>query len=162
MPDQIRLLIVDDEVRFLQTLKQRLSLRDFDVTAVSDGQAAMELAATQEFDIALVDLKMPGMSGEEVLQQLKSQHPLVEVVILTGHGSIDSAVQCTQAGAYSYLQKPCETDELMSVLKDAYQRRVQRRLQVSQQKLEELMQMATGESPLAILRRLRELDKSAG
>jgi DNA-binding NtrC family response regulator len=159
MPDQIKLLIVDDEVRFLQTLKQRLSLRDFDVTAVSDGQAALEIAATQEFDIALVDLKMPGISGEEVLHQLKSQPPLVEVVILTGHGSIDSAVQCTQAGAYSYLQKPCETDELMSVLKDAYQRRVQRRLQVSQQKLEELMQMATGESPLAILRRLRELDR---
>ena len=162
MPDQIKLLIVDDEVRFLQTLKQRLSLRDFDVTAVSDGETALAQAAAHEFDIALVDLKMPGMGGEEVLARLKAQHPYMEVVILTGHGSIDSAVQCTQAGAYSYLQKPCETDELMNVLKDAYQRRVQRKLQLSQQKMDELMKLATGESPLGILRRLRELEKGQG
>ena len=155
---KIRLLVVDDEVRFLKTLTQRLSLRDFDVTPVTSGQEAIERARAQEYDLALVDLKMPGMSGEELLEKLKEQHPFVEVVILTGHASIDSAVQCTHAGSYSYLQKPCETDELLEVLKEAYKRRMERLLEHDQEKMAELQRIAVGESPMAILKRLKQLD----
>jgi len=158
----INILIVDDEVRFLETLAQRLVMRDFDVTPVSSGDEAVKLAREKEFDIALVDLKMPGMTGEEVLRTLKKEHPLVEVVILTGHGSIDSAVECVKEGSYQYLQKPCETDELLEMLKDAYHKRVQRKLAMDKVKLDELLRIATGESPLGILRRLRELEKNAG
>jgi len=156
---KIKLLVVDDEIRFLETLSRRLELRDFDVTPVSDGLKAIELAGKREFDLALVDLKMPGMTGEEVLRVLKEQSPFIEVVILTGHGSVDSAVECLKAGSYSYLQKPCETRELMDVLKEAYQKRVQRKLDVNRERLEELMGLAMGESPLAILRRLREIER---
>jgi len=156
---KIRLLVVDDEERFLKTLTQRLSLRDFDVTPVTSGQEAIARAGELEFDLALVDLKMPGISGEEVLEQLKRDHPLMEVVILTGHGSIDSAVHCTQAGSYSYLQKPCETEELLEVLKEAYRRRLERILAHDQAKMEELQRLAVGESPMAILKRLKELDQ---
>jgi len=156
---KIKLLVVDDEVRFLTTLTQRLSLRDFAVTPVTSGPEALDRAAEQEFDLALVDLKMPGMSGEEVLQRLKEDHPFIEVVILTGHGSIDSAVTCTQAGSYSYLQKPCETNELLEVLKEAYKRRLQRLLAHDQEKMNELQRVVVGESPLAILKRLKELDR---
>ena len=152
------MLVVDDEERFLNTITRRLSLRDFEVTPVSNGREAVEAARRQEFDLALLDLKMPGMSGEEVLDVLKREHPLTEVIILTGHGSIDSAVNCTQAGSYSYLQKPCETEKLLETLKDAYQKRVQRKLQIDQAKMEEMLRLATGESPLGILRRLRDIE----
>lgn len=158
MTQQIRLLIVDDEARFLNTLSQRLSMRDFDVTPVTNGFEAIEIARQKEFDLALVDLKMPGMSGEEVLDTLKAEHPDVEVVILTGHGSIDSAVQCTRAGSHSYLQKPCETEELLQVLQEAFAKRVRRRLRLNEEKLEEMLSSAMSESPLAILRKLKEID----
>ena len=160
MAEKIKLLIVDDEVRFLETLSKRLSIRDFDVTPVTNGTEALETARKQRFDLALVDLKMPGMTGEQLLEALKTEHPDIEVVILTGHGSIDSAVHCTQAGSYSYLQKPCETEELLSVLRDAYSKRVQRRLEIDTARMEEMLNMAVGESPLAVLRRLKEMDQS--
>ncbi len=160
MAEKIKLLIVDDEVRFLETLSKRLSIRDFDVTPVTNGTEALETARKQRFDLALVDLKMPGMTGEQLLDALKTEHPDIEVVILTGHGSIDSAVHCTQAGSYSYLQKPCETEELLSVLRDAYSKRVQRRLEIDTARMEELLNTAVGESPLAVLRRLKEMDQS--
>lgn len=160
MAEKIKLLIVDDEVRFLETLSKRLSIRDFDVTPVTNGTEALETARKQRFDLALVDLKMPGMTGEQLLDALKSEHSDIEVVILTGHGSIDSAVHCTQAGSYSYLQKPCETEELLSVLRDAYAKRVQRRLEIDAARMEEMLNMAVGESPMAVLRRLKEMDQS--
>jgi DNA-binding NtrC family response regulator len=156
--EKIKILIVDDEARFLQTLTQRLRLRDFDVAAFTNGQEAVEAARKDEFDLALVDLKMPGMTGELVLETLKRDRPLMEVIILTGHGSIPSAVRCTQAGSYNYLQKPCETEELLEVLKNAYQKRVQRKLRIEQEKMDKLLQISLGESPLGILRRLKELD----
>lgn len=162
MAQKIKLLVVDDEERFLKTLTQRLSLRDFDVTPVNNGHNALEHAKKESFDLALVDLKMPGMSGEEVLEHLKRNDPHIEVVILTGHGSIDSAVLCTQLGSFSYLQKPCDTDELMKVLKDAYQKRVQRKLHLTEEKMQSLLHIAMGESPLGILRRLRELEDTDG
>ncbi len=158
-PKRIRLLIVDDELRFLQTLTQRLSLRDFDVTPASNGQDALEQARLQRFDLALVDLKMPGMDGEQVLEALKAQHPTMEVIILTGHGSIDSAVTCTRLGSYSYLQKPCETEELLGVLREAYERRVRQRLQLSETRMAELLKLATDGSPLSILRKLKEMEE---
>jgi DNA-binding NtrC family response regulator len=159
MADKIKLLVVDDEVRFLNTLTQRLSLRDFDVTPAASGQEAIDFAREREFDLALVDLKMPGIPGEQVLEVLKQEHPFIEVIILTGHGSVDSAVHCTQAGSYSYLQKPCETEHLLEVLKEAYRRRIERLFQNDQQKMEELQRIATGQSPLAILKRLKELER---
>ncbi len=157
MAERIRILIVDDEARFLQALSQRLSLRDFDVTPFTDGRDAIEAARQQPFDIALLDLKMPGMSGEQVLATLKAEHPDMEVVILTGHGSIDSAVDCTRSGSYRYLQKPCETDTLLSVLREAYQHRIQRRLALTEERMNAMLGSAVGESPLAILRRLKEI-----
>ena len=119
MSKKIKLLVVDDEARFLKTLSDRLSLRDFDVTAVTSGEQALEEVERQIFDVALVDLKMPGISGDRLLEMLKQKHPLLEVVILTGHGSVDSAVKCTQKGSYGYLQKPCETEDLLEVLRGA-------------------------------------------
>jgi len=162
MTRKIRLLIVDDEERFLKTLAERLELRDFDVTPVTSGREALEVARAREFDLALIDLKMPGMSGELLLEELRREHPAIEVIILTGHGSVDSAVQCMRAGSYHYLQKPCGTEDLLEVLKNAYQVRVQRKLHLDETRMESLLKAAQGESPLAILRRLREMEGGEG
>ena len=159
MSDKIKLLIVDDEERFLKTLTQRLAMRDFDVTPVTNGKQALETARDHAFDLAIVDLKMPGIGGEKVLELLKQNDPHIEVIILTGHGSIDSAVYCTKLGSNRYLQKPCDTEELLLVLKEAYQKRIQNKLQLGEDQLNEFLSTAKGESPLGILRKLRELEK---
>ncbi|MDI6775788.1 MAG: response regulator [Syntrophales bacterium] len=159
MPDKIKLLVVDDEKQFLETISKRLSMRDFDVTPVSSGEEAIEAARKQEFETALVDLKMPGMGGEEVLEILKREHRFMEVVILTGYGSIDSAIKCTKAGVYGYLEKPCELETLLSVLREAYQRRVQNKLKFKDEKLKEIVSEVAPGSPLEILRKLKEMDR---
>ena len=106
--DKINLLIVDDEEDFLNSISKSLRVRDFNVLAVNRGEKAIEAAKNNSIDIAFVDLKMPGIKGEETLRALKEEHKWMEVVILTGHVTFDSAVECTRLGAHSYLQKPCE------------------------------------------------------
>ena len=159
MADKIKLLLVDDEKQFLETISTRLSMRDFDVTAVSSGEEAIEAARKKGFEIALVDLNMPGIGGEKVLETLKREHKFMEVVILTGYGAIDSAIRCTKAGVYGYLEKPCELDTLLNVLREAYQRRVQNKLKFKNEKLKEIVSEAAPGSPLEILRKLKEMDK---
>ena len=156
---QINLLIVDDEEQFLKSMTKRLEIRDFNVIAVDRGEKAIEAAREHPIDIALVDLKMPGMNGEQTLEALKKQHQWMEVVILTGHGSVDSAVECTKSGAYSYLQKPCEWERLLSVLAEAYKRKVMNRLNIKEKRMNELLEMSTYSSPRAILEKSRELDQ---
>lgn len=159
MNDKINLLIVDDEERFLESIKKRLEVRDFNVITVNRGDKALEVARKFPIDVALVDLKMPGMNGEQTLEGLKKEHQWMEVVILTGHGSTESAVECTKKGAYFYLQKPCELDRLLQVLTDAYKRRVMNRLKIRGERMDEILQMADSSSPLAILRRIKKLDR---
>lgn len=154
----IKLLIVDDEAEFLVTLGERLEMRDFDVHCVRSGQAALDLCREEKFDLALVDLKMPGMDGKELLTQLKARHKYLEVIILTGHGSLGSAVECAKLGAFSYLPKPYQLEDLLQVLQDAYLARMKHKAHDDEERIEELMKLAQGESPLAILRRMRELD----
>ena len=101
------------------------------------------------------------MSGEETLKQLKKEHQWLEVVILTGHGGIDSAVECTKIGAHSYLQKPCELNRLLEVLQDAYKKKVMNRRQIEEKKMNELLSISLSSSPREILRKLRELDQDA-
>jgi DNA-binding NtrC family response regulator len=154
----IKLLIVDDETRFLNAIAQRLSKRGFDVRTASDGAQAIELARTEKFDIALLDLKMPGMDGGEVLDRLKGEHQFLEAIMLTGHGSLESAVDLTKRGAFSYLPKPYELDKLIEVLKEAYEARLRKKFAADEAKMARIGAIAVGESPLGILRKLKELD----
>ncbi|NQT34024.1 response regulator [bacterium] len=158
MESKIKLLIVDDEVAFLNSIARRLELRDFDVTKATNGKEALEAAQNKKFDLALVDLKMPGMSGQKLLEFLKHDHKFLEVIILTGHGSLESAVECTKLGAYSYLPKPYELDRLIELLKEAYQARLQKKFENDQKRMDMITKIATGDSALGIMRRLRELD----
>lgn len=157
--NKINLLLVDDEEQFLRSITKRLEVRDFNVIAVNRGDKAVEAARDNEIDIALVDLKMPGMNGEQTLEALKKEHEWMEVVILTGHGSIDSAVECTRIGAYSYLQKPCELDRLLEVLAEAYKKKVMNKMKIKEERMNQILKMAGKGSPMAILDKIRELDQ---
>ena len=158
MSGKIKLLIVDDEIKFLDSISRRLEMRGFDVTKASNGSQALEAARKASFDLALLDLKMPGLNGQQVLEMLKQEHKYLEVIILTGHGSVDSAVECTRLGAFSYLPKPYELEKLLEVLRDAYQARLQKKFKRDEMKSKEIMKLAMGSSPLGILRELRKLD----
>ncbi|NQS98290.1 MAG: response regulator [candidate division Zixibacteria bacterium] len=158
MSDKIRLLIVDDEVEFLDSIAQRLEMRGFDITKAINGEEAVEATREKKFDLALLDLKMPGMDGKQVLEILKKEHKYLEVIILTGHGSLESAVECTKLGAFSYLPKPYELEELLEILKQAYEVRMKKKFENDQLRMEKITSLATGSSPLAILRALREMD----
>jgi len=158
MINKINLLIVDDEEQFLNSIKKSLEVREFNVTAVNRGEKAIQVAREIPIDIALIDLKMPGIDGEETLKELKKEHKWMEIVILTGHGSVNSAVECTKSGAYKYLQKPCELDELLEALKDAYQKRVMNKHSIEDKKMKELLSIST---PREIIRRLQEIDRGA-
>lgn len=162
--EKINLLFVDDETRFLIPMTKRLEQRGFRVIAVDRGEKALEVARQAPIDIALVDLKMPGISGEETLRALKGEHKWMEIIILTGHGSIDSAVECTRVGAFSYLQKPCEFEALLRELAEAYKKRVMNKMELDKKRMEDLLgfAQAQSESPLAILKRLKELDQEGG
>lgn len=158
MADKIKLLIVDDEVKFLDSISRRLEMRGFDVTKAVNGQEALEAAREGAFDLALLDLKMPGLNGQQVLSMLKKEHKHLEVIILTGHGSVDSAVECTKLGAFSYLPKPYELEKLLEVLKEAYEARLRKKFQQDDERMKQIMKLAMGSSPLGILRELSKLD----
>lgn len=160
MEEKIRLLVVDDERPFLETICKRLELRNFDVTPVTSGEEAIEVARKNEFEIALVDLKMPGIGGEQVLEALKKEHKFLEVIILTGHGSIDSAVRSTKLGAYYYLQKPCELEILLQVLKEAYRKRIQKKNGYKDEEIERIISQMATDSSLKILQNLKKLDNT--
>ena len=133
-------------------------MRGFTVTKAENGKAALEAAGHQKFDLALVDLKMPGMNGQELLEILKREHQHIEVIILTGHGSLDSAVECTKLGAFGYLPKPYEVDKLLEALRDAYEARMKKKFEANEKRMAAIREAALGGSPLGILRRLQELD----
>jgi DNA-binding NtrC family response regulator len=158
MSQNINILIVDDEIKFLDSIATRLEMRGFDVSKAANGQAALEAARQQTFDLALLDLKMPGMDGKQVLEELKKRHKYLEVIILTGHGSLDSAVECTKLGAFGYLPKPYELDKLLDILQKAYEARLVKKFEGDTAKKEEILKTAAGNSPLAILRELQKLD----
>lgn len=157
--DKINLLLVDDEEEFLKAIRRSLEVRDFVVFTANRGEEALEIARTNPVDIAVVDLKMPGMDGIETLEALKKAHSWMEIVILTGHGTIDSALEATRSGAYSYLQKPCELEKLMEVIVEAYKKRVMNKQQIKEKRLNELLKISQTHSAREILSRLREIDR---
>lgn len=120
MPTKI--LLVDDEKEFVHTLSERLETRNFESSIVYDGEQALESVEIDEPEVMVLDLKMPGIDGLEVLRRVKKEHPLVEVIILTGHGSEREKALAEELGAFAYLHKPVDIDILTKTMKEAYQR----------------------------------------
>jgi DNA-binding NtrC family response regulator len=156
--NKIKLLLVDDEVKFLKSIAKRLELKNVDVTTASNGQEAITSAEKGLFDVAVVDFKMPGMDGAQVLKTLKESHKYLEIIMLTGHATIDSAVECTKMGAFKYLEKPYEFEKLVEIIKEAYEARLKKKFENNQKRVEEIQKLSIGTSPLGLLRALARLD----
>ena len=120
----IRLLLVDDEDDFRTTLASRLRKRKLVVWDVNNGYQALEEVKSKLIDVAVVDVKMPGMDGLEALKQIKLINPFIEVIMLTGHASVESGIEGMRLGAFDYLMKPCDINELILKIEDAYQRKL--------------------------------------
>jgi DNA-binding NtrC family response regulator len=121
--DNFRILIVDDEDDFREAIIKRLRARKVDIEGANSGLKALEMLNEQDFDIVVLDVKMPGMDGIETLREIKLKKPLVEVIMLTGHASVESGIQGMQLGAFDYVMKPVALDDLMDKLRQAYERR---------------------------------------
>jgi CheY-like chemotaxis protein len=117
MPSKV--LLVDDEREFVQTLSERLIMRDLGPAIAYDGESALNLINEDEPDVMIVDLKMPGIDGLEVLRKVKETRPEIEVIVLTGHGHEEDRERCMQLGAFAYLQKPLDINELSEIIKKA-------------------------------------------
>ncbi|MBF0099635.1 MAG: response regulator [Desulfobacterales bacterium] len=114
------ILLVDDEVQFVETMTKRLNKRDFEVSSAHSGtQALEELKKSSQIEVVLLDVKMPEMDGIEALRRIKADFPLVEVIMLTGHATVESAIEGMKLGAFDYLMKPCDIDILVAKVKDA-------------------------------------------
>jgi two-component system, OmpR family, response regulator CpxR len=117
-----RVLLVDDERELVQTLSDRLQMRDMGSAVAYDGESAMQLVHSDDPEVMIIDLKMPGIDGLEVLRQVKETRPEIEVIILTGKGSEADKARCQQLGAFGFLEKPVDIDELSQMLKQAHQK----------------------------------------
>ena len=118
--EKCRVLLVDDEKDFLEVLIRRLSKRQVNVDGVSSGEEALQYLQVRPIDVAVLDVKMPGMDGITVLREIKKLNPLIEVIMLTGHASLEVALEGMHSGAFDYLMKPAEIDELLYKIQDAY------------------------------------------
>jgi len=118
-----KLLIIDDEVEFASTLCQRLQLRGFDATDMHSGGEGLAILSTIEPEIVILDLKMPDMSGLDVLEEIKNHNQSIEVIILTGHGSAESGIEAMEKGAFDYLMKPVDLKELLEKINSADEKR---------------------------------------
>lgn len=121
--DNFRVLIVDDEQDFLETIVKRLKRRKIDTTGVGSGKEAIRILQEQPFDVVVLDIRMPGMDGLETLKELKRTMPLTEVILLTGHASVESGMQGMQLGAFDYVMKPAEIDDLIEKVRQAFERK---------------------------------------
>jgi len=119
----INILLVDDETDFVDTMVKRFRIRKMPVTSAGSGPEALQLMAEQDFDVVILDVRMPGMDGLEVLRQIRSRHPLTEVIMLTGHASLDAGMQGMSLGAYDYVLKPADFDDLLDKVRRAHERK---------------------------------------
>jgi DNA-binding response OmpR family regulator len=122
--EKFKVLIVDDELDFLETIVKRLRARNIEVSGVESGYLALEALDSSSPDVIILDVKMPGLDGIETLREIKKKKPLTEVIMLTGHASVESGIQGMQLGAFDYLMKPIALDELLEKVRQAYERKL--------------------------------------
>ena len=118
----ITLLLVDDDDSFRSALEEELGRGEFLVTAVGDAESALQEIENRTFDVAIVDLNLPGLAGEDLIREIRERSPSVECIVLTGHATVESAVRTMKDGAYDFLTKPCNLDELETVTRKAFEK----------------------------------------
>ena len=143
---KIRVLLVDDEADFLETLAERLVIRNYDVTTSLSGEDALEKVRGYNFDVVVLDVLMPGIDGIEALREIKNIKPLTEVIMLTGHATVETAIEGMKLGAYDYLMKPCETQDLVMKINKAHERKAEHEERIREAKVSKLET-----SPMSVL-----------
>lgn len=134
-----KVLLVDDEVPFVETMTKRLTKRDLEVYQAFSGSEALEkLNHEKSVEVVILDVKMPGMDGIETLREIKKRFPLVEVVMLTGHATVETAIEGMKLGAYDYLMKPCDMEILMAKVDEAAARKRKQETKIIEARLKEI------------------------
>ena len=134
-----RVLIVDDEEKFSQPLAERLSLRDYYVTTSQTGEDAINLVKKYNYDVVVLDVLMPGKDGIETLREIKKIKPLTEIIMLTGHATVETAIEGMKLGATDFLMKPCETEDLVSKIQKAHDRKSEQEERIREAKAQDII-----------------------
>ncbi|UCG81557.1 MAG: response regulator [Desulfobacterales bacterium] len=138
--DSFRVLVVDDEEDFLETLVNRLEKRNIDTTGVASGEEALEVMKKKLFDVVILDVKMPGgIDGIEALREIKKIQPLAEIILLTGHASVETSIEGMKLGAFDYLLKPIKLEELLIKLGQAFEKKDIHEQKIRRAKIKELV-----------------------
>ncbi len=148
---EMKIMLVDDEERFLSTTKKLLERKGIDVLTATSGLEALEILREHNVHVVILDVKMPGMDGIATLKQIKRQYPMIEVILLTGHATAESAVEGLKSGAADYLMKPTDINELIQKAREAYEKR-----QRLEEKIRVLQMRTLSGSPRDIMRESEE------
>jgi len=153
--DSFRVLVVDDEEDFLETLVNRLKKRSLETVGVKSGEEAIDEVEQRRYDVVILDIKMPGgMDGIETLREIKRHRPLIEVLLLTGHASVETSIEGMKLGAFDYLMKPIKLEELMVKLGQAFEKKGVQDQKIRGAKIKELMRF-----PGRVFDQVKENDK---
>lgn len=133
-----KVLLVDDEEMFVEMLAQRLEARGLEVAKAFEGDQALQRVREKDYDVVILDVLMPGKGGVDVLKEIKQIKPLTEVIMLTGHATVDTAIQGMKLGAYDYLLKPTETEDLMEKIQGAHKRKSEQEERIRQAEIERI------------------------
>jgi len=136
---KIKVLLVDDEKDFAETLANRLEARNLSATTAANGDEAISVLKAHDVDVVILDMVMPGRNGIEVLQEIKQLRPLVQVILLTGHATVASAIEGMTKGAFYYLMKPAEMKTLLQKIAHAYQHKADHEHRIRQAEIDRLL-----------------------
>jgi len=135
--NNFNVLLVDDELEFLATLVKRLTRRGLNISTAKNGKDALKIIGAKVIDVVVLDVRMPGIDGIQTLREIKKKDPLMEVIMLTGHASVEVAIEGMELGAFDYLMKPADIDDLFYKLQDAFKKKTIQREKIK--KLEEII-----------------------
>jgi two-component system, OmpR family, response regulator CpxR len=142
---KIKVLLVDDEKEYVEALAQRLEARNLSVITALNGDEAIARVREEKLDVVILDMVMPGRSGVEVLKEIKQIQPLVEVILLTGHATVQTAIDSMTRGAFYYLMKPTEMKSLLEKIAHAYQRKADQEHRIRQAEIDRLLYSEVGD-----------------
>ena len=131
-------LLVDDEVPFVDTMTKRLTKRNLTILTAYSGAEALDVLRKKQVDVVILDVKMPGMDGIETLRELKKEFPLVEVIMLTGHATIETGIEGMKLGAFDYLMKPCDIEVLLAKVQEAKTQKATHEEKITQARIHEI------------------------
>jgi DNA-binding NtrC family response regulator len=136
----LKIMLVDDEERYLETTRKLIEKKGYQAVTASSGSEALKKLAMESVNVVILDVKMPMMDGHEAFREIKKRHPLVEVIMLTGHATVESAIEGLKTGAFDYLMKPADVDMLIEKAEEAYEKYKKHQEKINMAMLERSMQ----------------------